>query len=146
MHHSLHFRTLETPKNFGIVVNFVATIIYSCRLEILFFKWNDESQKVLQRSNLLYFVCLVLYSVIAHSFISSGPYERKYIVGYNSTPAAARNYSQHLDTCFQTTAVVSTSNDCDHSALTYILNSKRPIVTNRLDRLVRALHKFNFSI
>ena len=35
---------------------------------------------------------------------------------------------------------------CDHSALTYILNSKRPIVTNRLDRLVRALNRFNFSI
>ena len=34
----------------------------------------------------------------------------------------------------------------DHSALTYILNSKRPVVTNRLERLVRALNRFNFSI
>ena len=78
-------------------------------------------------------------------------------MGYNSKklPAAARNYSITELELFglvinvqlsNNSLVVSTSNDCDHSALTYILNSKRPIVTNRLDRLVRALHKFNFSI
>ena len=35
---------------------------------------------------------------------------------------------------------------CDHSALTYILNSKRKINSVRLDKLVRALNRFNFSI
>ena len=89
---------------------------------------------------------------------AQGPYERKYIVGYNSKklPAAARNYSItelelfglviNVHAFKQQLSGIYFECYCDHSALTYILNSKRPIVTNRLDRLVRALNKFNFSI
>ena len=79
-------------------------------------------------------------------------------MGYNSKklPAAARNYSITELELFGLVINVHAFKEqltgiyfecyCDHSALTYILNSKRPIVTNRLDRLVRALNKFNFSI
>ena len=79
-------------------------------------------------------------------------------MGYNSKklPAAARNYSITELELFGLVINVHAFKEqltgiyfecyCDHSALTYILNSKRPIATNGLDRLVRALNKFNFSI
>ena len=167
------------------MVNFLSTFlpdlqkhlipIYNLRQKNQIFKWNDECQKAFDLIKLFLIKPPVLHmpntvglftlvsdtSKIATGRVlyqAQGPYDKKYIVGYNSKklPAAARNYSITELALFGLVINVHAFKEqltgiyfkccCDHSALTYILNSKRPIVTKCLDRLVRALNKFNFSI
>ena len=81
-----------------------------------------------------------------------------YIVGFNSKklPSAAKNYSITELELFglviniyafrQLLTNVYFECFCDHSAITYILNSKRKIATHRIQRLIEQLLQFNFSI
>ena len=89
---------------------------------------------------------------------NQGPGHKKYIVGYHSKklPAAAKNYSITELELFGLVINIHAFKElltnvyfecyCDHSALTYILNSKCKIATRRLEKLVFELHAFNFSI
>ena len=81
-----------------------------------------------------------------------------YIVGYNSKklPEAAKNYSITEQELFglviniyafrQLLSHVYFECFCDHSAITYILSSKRKIATRRIQKLIEQLMQFNFSI
>ena len=139
------------------------------------FKWTDECQKSFDTIKLLLIKPPILrmpntegrYTLVSDtSTIATGAVlyqvqgieNKRYIVGYNSKklPAAARNYSITELELFglviniyafrQQLTGVYFEVFCDHSALTYILNSKRCIATKRLEKLVLDLHPFNFSI
>ena len=81
-----------------------------------------------------------------------------HIVGYNSKklPEAAKNYSITELELFglviniyafrQLLSHVYFECYCDHSAITYILASKRKIATRRIQKLIEQLMQFNFSI
>ena len=81
-----------------------------------------------------------------------------YIVGYNSKklPQAAKNYSITELELFglviniyafrQLLTNVHFECYCDHSAITYILNSKKRIATRRIQKLIEQLLQFNFTI
>lgn len=81
-----------------------------------------------------------------------------YIVGYNSKklPHAAKNYSITELELFglviniyafrQLLTNIYFECYCDHSAITYILTSKKKIATRRLEKLIEQLITFNFSI
>ena len=81
-----------------------------------------------------------------------------YIVGYNSKklPDAAKNYSITELELFglviniyafrQLLSHVYFECFCDHSAITYILSSKKKIATRRIQKLIEQLMQFNFSI
>ena len=81
-----------------------------------------------------------------------------HIVGYNSKklPGAAKNYSITELELFglviniyafrQLLSHVYFECYCDHSAITYILSSKRKIATRRIQKLIEELMQFNFSI
>ena len=81
-----------------------------------------------------------------------------YIVGYNSKklPEAAKNYSITELELFglviniyafrQLLSHVYYECFCDHSAITYILSSKKKIATRRIQKLIEQLMQFNFSI
>ena len=81
-----------------------------------------------------------------------------YIVGYNSKklPEAAKNYSITELELFglvinthafrQLLSHVYFECFCDHSAITYILTSKKKIATRRIQKLIEQLMQFNFSI
>ena len=81
-----------------------------------------------------------------------------YIVGYNSKklPEAAKNYSITELELFglviniyafrQLLSHVYFECFCDHSAITYILSSKKKIATRRIQKLIEQLLQFNFSI
>ena len=81
-----------------------------------------------------------------------------YIVGYHSKklPQAAKNYSITELELFglviniyafrQLLTNVYFECYCDHSAITYILNSKKKIATRRIQRLIEQLLQFNFSV
>ena len=81
-----------------------------------------------------------------------------YIVGYNSKklPEAAKNYSITELELFglviniyafrQLLSNVYFECFCDHSAITYILSSKKKIATRRIQKLIEQLMQFNFSI
>ena len=83
---------------------------------------------------------------------------RKHIVGFNSKklPAAAKNYSITELELFGLVINIHAFKEllfgryfecfCDHSALTYIFQSKEKKASRRIDRLVDALHEYNFSI
>ena len=178
-------KNVRDCRKFCGMVNFLSTFlpdlqkhlipIYNLTWKNQIFKWNDECQKAFDLIKLLLIKSPMLrmpntvglFTLVSDTskiatggvlYQAQGPYERKYIVGYNSKklPAAARNYSITELELFGLVINVHAFKEqltgiyfecyCDHSALTFILNSKRPIVTNRLDRLVRALNKFNFSI
>ena len=81
-----------------------------------------------------------------------------YIVGYNSKklPEAAKNYSItelelfglviNIHAFRQLLSHVYFECFCDHSAITYILTSKKKIATRRIQKLIEQLMQFNFSI
>ena len=81
-----------------------------------------------------------------------------YIVGYNSKklPEAAKNYSITELELFglviniyafrQLLSHVYFECFCDHSAISYILSSKKKIATRRIQKLIEQLLQFNFSI
>ena len=81
-----------------------------------------------------------------------------YIVGYNSKklPEAAKNYSITELELFglviniyafrQKLSHVYFECFCDHSAITYILSSKKKIATRRIQKFIEQLMQFNFSI
>ena len=81
-----------------------------------------------------------------------------YIVGYNSKklPEAAKNYSItelelfglviNIHAFRQLLSHVYFECFCDHSAITYILTSKKRIATRRIQKLIEQLMQFNFSI
>ena len=81
-----------------------------------------------------------------------------YIVGYNfkKLPEAAKNYSITELELFglvikihafrQLLSHVYFECFCDHSAITYILTSKKKIATRRIQKLIEQLMQFNFSI
>ena len=81
-----------------------------------------------------------------------------YIVGYNSKklPEAAKNYSITELELFglviniyafrQLLSHIYFECFCDHSAITYILSSKKKIATRRIQKLIEQLMQFNFSI
>ena len=149
--------------------------IYNVTKKNRVFEWTEDCQKsfdiikqllikppVLRMPNSVGLYTLVSdTSTIATGAVlyqEQGLEKKKYIVGYNSKklPSAAKSYSITELELFglvinihafthQLTGVYFECY-CDHSALTYILNSKRKINSIRLDRLVRDLIKFNFSI
>ena len=81
-----------------------------------------------------------------------------YIVGYHSKrmPDAAKNYSIteleffglaiNIFAFRQLLSHVHFDCYCDHSAITYILKSKRTLPTRRIRKLIEELMQFNFSI
>ena len=81
-----------------------------------------------------------------------------YIVGYNSKklPEATKNYSItelelfglviNIHAFRQLLSHVYFECFCDHSAITYILTSKKKIATRRIQKLIEQLMQFNFSI
>ena len=79
-----------------------------------------------------------------------------YIVGYNSKklPEAAKNYSITELELFGLVINIHAFRQllshfecfCDHSAITYILTSKKKIATRRIQKLIEQLMQFNFSI
>ena len=81
-----------------------------------------------------------------------------YIVGYNSKklPEAAKNYSItelelfglviNIHAFRQLLSHVYFECFCDHSAITYILTSKKKIATRRIQKWIEQLMQFNFSI
>ena len=81
-----------------------------------------------------------------------------YNVGYNSKklPEAAKNYSItelelfglviNIHAFRQLLSHVYFECFCDHSAITYILTSKKKIATRRIQKLIEQLMQFNFSI
>ena len=81
-----------------------------------------------------------------------------YIIGYNSKklPEAAKNYSItelelfglviNIHAFRQLLSHVYFECFCDHSAITYILTSKKKIATRRIQKLIEQLMQFNFSI
>ena len=83
---------------------------------------------------------------------------RFYIVGYNSKklPSAAKNYSITELELFGLVINIFAFRQllegpyfecyCDHSAITYILTSKKKIATRRLEKLIDYLLPFNFIV
>ena len=81
-----------------------------------------------------------------------------YIVGYNSKklPEAAKNYSItelelfglviNIHAFRQLLSHVYFECFCDHSAITYILTSKKKIATRRIQKLIEQFMQLNFSI
>lgn len=178
-------KSVRDCRKFCGMVNFLATFlpdlqkhlipIYNLTRKNQIFKWNEECQKAFDVIKLLLIKPPVLrmpdsvglFTLVSDTskiatggvlYQAQGPYNKKYIVGYNSKklPAAARNYSITELELFGLVINVHAFKEqltgiyfecyCDHSALTYILNSKKRIVTKRLERLVWLLNRFNFSI
>ena len=81
-----------------------------------------------------------------------------YIVGYNSKklPKAVQNYSVtelklfglviNIYAFIQLLTNVYFEVFCDHSAITQILNGKKKLPTQRIQRLIEHLLPFNFSV
>ena len=79
-----------------------------------------------------------------------------YIVGYNSKklPEAAKNYLItelfglviNIYAFRQLLSHVYSECFCDHSAITYILSSKKKIATRRIQKLIKHIMPFNFSV
>ena len=132
--------------------------IYQLTRKNIPFKWNDECQKSFDAIKLKLtkppilrmpdtvgmFTLISDTSIVATGTVlyqNQGPGHKKYIVGYNSKklPAAAKNYSITELELFGLMINIHAFKElltnvyfecyCDHSALTYILNSKCKIAT-----------------
>ena len=149
--------------------------IYNLTKKNILFKWTDECQKsfdiikeLLTKPPILHMPNTTgLYTLMSDTSIvatggvlyqNQGITGRKHIIGFNSKklPAAAKNYSITELELFGLVINIHAFKEllfgryfecfCDHSALTYIFQSKKKKASRRIDRLVNALNEYNFSI